>query len=299
LNLRQLKIIIILSCLCTALAAQHDAGYSQYMFNGLVINPAYAGSNGVLNVTATYRNQWTGFDDAPKTTALAAHSPFKKESSSMGLLVLNDRFGLTVKNRFQLAYAYRLKLKDNLFLRFGLQAGMESLRNDYTKLLTIQSGDASFNDAGRYNYLVTGGGLYLHSDKFFTGLSIPVMYDTYRFGGKNFRTTFFYSGLKIRLNSSLHLQPSFLIKYLKHSTAQVDLNALLIYKELLGGGLSYRSNESFVANLYYQLNKQFFAGYAFEANTGKLSVLARTSHELTIKYLFSYYRKIQNPKTFF
>lgn len=283
-----------------AINAQHEAGYSQYMFNGSVINPAYCGSNGVLNATISYKNQWTGFGAAPKTLVLGIHSPLKKESSSLGLLVLNDKFGITAKSRYAFAYAYRLKLNNKLNLRLGLQAGLETIRNDYDKLTVIQSGDASFTNAQpNYLYFTSGAGAYLHSKNFFTGLSMPVIFNSYLQNVSAYKPVYVYSGLKLKLNSNFSIQPSVLVKYLKNSPLQFDMNALAIYKEKAGLGFSYRTSNTIVANLFYQMNKQFFIGYAIEINSGKLARLSMASHEIILKYEFGYTKNLQNPKTFF
>lgn len=280
--------------------AQHEAGYSQYMFNGSIINPAYCGSTGVLNATLSYKNQWTGFGAAPKTLVLGLHSPLKKESSSLGLLILNDRFAITTKSRYALAYAYRLKLNNKLNLRLGLQAGMETIRNDYDKLTLIQSGDASFtNVQPNYLYFTSGAGAYLHSKNFFSGLSMPVIFNSYLQNVSSYKPVYFYSGLKLKLNTNFSLQPSVLVKYIKNSPTQLDVNVLAIYKEKVGMGVSYRTSNTIVANLFYQLNRQFFLGYALEINSGKLARLAMASHEVILKYEFGYAKNLQNPKTFF
>ncbi|MBA3664984.1 MAG: type IX secretion system membrane protein PorP/SprF [Bacteroidetes bacterium] len=279
---------------------QHDAAYAQYMFNGLIINPAYAGSNGALNATLSYKNQWTGFNNAPKTSAFGIHSPLKNSSSNVGLLAINDRYGLTTRNRVLASYAYRIKLNNTLNLSFGLQAGCEALRNDYSKLVTIESNDRSFtNLTPNSTYFVSGSGIYLNSDKLFLGISMPVMYSGNMNGLNTYKPVFMYSGYKFKLNSEFSLQPSVLVKYIKGSPVQADFNCLFTYNEKIGIGASYRTNKTIIATAFCQVNKQFLVGYAFENNFSLSFRLPKNSHELVLKYTFGYYKPLKNPVTFY
>lgn len=281
-------------------SAQHDAGYAQYMFNGLVLNPAYAGSNEALTTTLSHKNQWTGLNVAPKTTALGLHSPLGKGSSNIGVMVVDDRFGLTIKNRMVGSYAYRIKLGRECFLRFGLQAGLETQRNDLSKLITVESNDRSFmNLTPNAAYFTSGAGVYAHSRDFFAGISAPMLYHGNLEGVHSYKPLFFYGGYRLKLNTVWMVQPSFLVKYLRSSPTQVDANLLVSYREKVGAGLSYRSNQTLVATSFYQINQQFFIGYAYELNLAKTFVLPRNSHELVLKYTFAYYRNIKSPVTFY
>lgn len=270
------------------------------MFNGLIINPAYCGSSGVLDATISYKNQWTGFGVAPKTLVLGLNSPLKNESSNVGILLLNDQFAITNKNRVLGSYAYRIKLNDKINLRFGIQAGFESIRNNYNQLTIIESGDASFSASKQTSTsFITGTGVYIHSEKWFSGISLPVLYSTVINGNTMYKPLLIYGGIKNKINDDFSIQPSLLIKYIKNSPPQLDINVLLLYQNKYGAGLSYRTSKTIVGNLFYQINQQFYVGYAVDINTGKLSGLASTSHEIILKYQFGYLKNLQNPKTFY
>ena len=123
--------------------AQHQTFYSQYIYSGLLINPAYAGSQDALNITAAYRNQWTGFTGAPKNFSLAAHTPLRNKKTNLGILVSNEKFGITSKTDLNIAYAYRIKMKESS-LSFGLQAGIDFIRNDWNLVKTTDQNDPNF-----------------------------------------------------------------------------------------------------------------------------------------------------------
>jgi type IX secretion system PorP/SprF family membrane protein len=112
--------ILFLLLICASAGAQHYNDFLQYMFNGFLINPAYAGSHEALDVSANYRKQWMGFNGAPQTAAMAAHSPLKNKANNLGMLVVNDQFGVFIHQKFALAYAYRFRIK-NSFLSLGIQ----------------------------------------------------------------------------------------------------------------------------------------------------------------------------------
>ncbi|MBC7863322.1 MAG: PorP/SprF family type IX secretion system membrane protein [Bacteroidia bacterium] len=280
--------------------AQHETGYSQYYFNGLAINPAYCGSGGVLNSTLVYRNQWTGFKDAPQTASLAIHSPLKNQSCNLGLFVMNERFGITNKYRYQGAFAYKVKLNQKLNLRFGVQAGMESVYNNYSKLTTIESGDLVFtNGNAKTNYFTSGAGLYLHSEKGFVGVSMPSFATEKNSFIVQNKPAFIYAGRKFRMNKDFVLQPSLLFKYIKSSPLQYDLNLQAILFDKAGLGFSYRKKESVVINAFFQINEEFFVGYSYDVNINTLGRLGKGSHEMVLRYEFGFSKNVQNPKTFF
>src|SRR5579872_5955334 len=129
---------------CAASFAQHNTLFSQYMFNGLLINPAYAGSNDVLSATAVDRMQWAGFDGAPKTLSFSIHSPLKNKKLNAGISFINDQIGITSRNKISGIYAYRLFLGKSS-LSFGIQGGIDLVRNNWNKIQTTTAGDYVFS----------------------------------------------------------------------------------------------------------------------------------------------------------
>jgi type IX secretion system PorP/SprF family membrane protein len=128
--MKKIYILAFLFCMGSQLLrAQHDAMYTQYMFNPLLINPAYAGSADALDVTVLNRNQWVGFDGAPRTSTFSAHSPLKDNRINFGLTVTDDHFGLSHQDKISLIYAYRISFRHSaLFL--GVQGGINMVRTN-------------------------------------------------------------------------------------------------------------------------------------------------------------------------
>ena len=276
--------------------AQHDNLYSQYMFNGLLINPAYAGSNEALSVTAVNRNQWVGFDGAPKTSTFSLHTPLKNKRINLGITFISDHFGITTQNKVNAVYAYRLFFKKSS-LSFGLQAGVNFIRNNWNTIQTTTPGDQVFT--GQYsqqNIPQTGFGIYYKAKKFYAGISSP---DLLSIGLANtvYKSALFTAGYLFNLSENIKLKPSILVKYIRGSPVEVDLNTN-IYFSALGIGYSYRTNDAMVFLVSYTINKQFTAGYSYDLTTSQLGTFVRGSHEIMLKYEFTYKVNPQSTRYF-
>ncbi len=293
-----MKIVLIILLFFTMLCAkaQHDNLYSQYMFNGLLLNPAYAGSNEVLSATAINRNQWVGFDGAPKTSTFSLHTPLKNKKLNIGLTFINDRFGITTQNKINAMFAYRLYFKKSS-LSFGLQGGIDLIKNNFNTIQTTTPGDVVFtNQYSQQNLPQIGFGIYYKSNKFYVGISSP---DMVSIGTSSvvYKAAFLTSGYLFNVSENVKIKPSVLIKYIKDSPIEFDINAFVYYK-IIGLGYSYRNKNAMVALLSIQLNKQFSVGYAYDYVTSKLNTYVRGSHEIMLKYEFSYKVNPQSPRYF-
>lgn len=272
---------------------QHGAMYSQYMFNGLLIDPAYAGSNDVLNVTAVNRNQWLGFDGAPRTTTLSMHSPLKNKKVNLGVTFINDQIGVTVQNKVSLVYAYRIFFKKSS-LSFGVQAGYNMIRNNWNRIVTTTSGDQIFS--GQYsqqNLPQTGFGVYFKTGSFYTGCSAPDLLTLKKTEGLIYKPAILTTGFLISVSDNVKIKPSVVVKYLKNSPLELDLNTNVYFKNF-GLGVSYRTSDAMVFMATYSLSQQFSAGYSYDLTISKLHTYVRGTHELMLKYEFGF--KV-NPKS--
>ena len=224
------KLFILLCMLYLPLAkAQHDHLYSQYMFSGILINPAYAGSNEVLSATAICRNQWMGFDGAPKTNTFCIHSPLKNKKINFGLVLVNDHYGITTQNSIQAVYAYRIFFKKSS-LSFGLQAGINFTQNNFSAIQTTTPGDPVFS--GQYsqkNIPQSGFGIYYTSNKFYAGVSAPVLLSIGS-PGTVYNSGLLTAGYLIQVGENIRIKPSILAKYILNSPVEVDLNVNAYYK---------------------------------------------------------------------
>ncbi|HXB40715.1 MAG TPA: type IX secretion system membrane protein PorP/SprF [Bacteroidia bacterium] len=277
--------------------AQHSAMYSQYMFNGLLINPAYAGSNEVLSATAVNRNQWIGFDGAPRTTTFSIHSPLKNKKVNLGITFINDQYGITKQNKINAVYAYRIFFKKSSF-SFGLQAGFNFVRNNWNQITTTTAGDQVFT--GQYsqqNIPQAGFGIYYKHEKFFVGISAPDLLTLKKIDGLLYKPALLNVGYLFSVSEELKIKPSVVLKYIRNSPIEIDFNTNVYFKAF-GLGLSYRTNDAMVFMVTYNINSQFSAGYSYDLTISKLGTYVRGSHEIMLRYEFGYKVNPQSPRYF-
>jgi type IX secretion system PorP/SprF family membrane protein len=294
-------------CFCVVInavsIAQQNVQFTQYMFNGLVINPAYAGADEALSLTFIHRSQWTGLDNAPSTQTLTAHTLIKEKKTGVGLTLVNDHVGIHKTLNALGSYAYHLRTGKNSYLSMGLQAGIRNVRNDYTSLMNGTTDPAAMNAYTARTFFDFGAGIYFRSPRLHAGLSVPEI-NTQRFYAndslmKRFNPSniLLYGKYRIPLSDQITLEPSTLLKYLKGLPLSYDINMNLVYREVLTMGLSYRAKESvdfiFKANVTRQL--QF--GYAYDHPIGSVARVSNGSHELMIQYVFRHFQKnVESPR---
>lgn len=287
--------------------AQQDAMYSQYMFNQLLLNPAYAGNHEVISANALYRDQWVGIDGAPVTETFSIDAPLHKNKVGIGLTIYNDKIGITKNTGGYFSYAYRIKFRKGT-LALGLQAGLSHLRATYNDVQYSQDNnmyDFSFSQNLNELFPNFGSGMFYNTDKFFCGVSVPYLLKKSLFQSSNiqgYRQAQHYfasTGYLFNLKRGLVLKPSILFKYVDGAPLQVDFNANLWFYGLLGIGASYRTGDSFDALLELQLNNQLRLGYAYDYSLTELNRFNYGSHEIMLKYEFSFKKaRIITPRLF-
>jgi type IX secretion system PorP/SprF family membrane protein len=298
-----LKIIVL--CLVIALPgwSQQNVQFTQYMFNGLVINPAYAGADEALSLTFVHRSQWTGMDNAPATQTLAAHTSIKEKKIGVGLILVNDRIGVHKNFSALNSYAYHIRTGRQSYLSMGLQAGIKNIRSDYSSLTTSNADPTFLNASISNTYFNFGTGIYFRSPRLHAGVSMPEI-NTQRFYAHDTSvmrmypsTVLFFAKYKITLNDYFDIEPSTMVKYIKGLPVSFDLNLNLIYRSVLTLGLSYRTNESIDFILKAQATSQLQFGYAYDHPIGDVAMLSNGSHELMVQYIFRYVQKnIESPR---
>lgn len=273
--------------------AQQEAMFTQYMNNEMVINPAYAGSQEALSLTALYRNQWVGFDGAPKTMSFNGHTLLRNEHIGLGMSLVNDEIGANSTFHGYLAAAYRVKATDDLNIHLGLQGGITNFKGDYAELDLKNGGDPNFND----NYSVInpniGAGAYLYSDKFYAGISSPrLMWNSAKIGVYEIYSQrahgFITAGYVMDLADFVKFKPTIFFKFVPEAPMELDFSANIIYKDKYWGGVAYRSGESIDILLMWQLNQQFKLGYSYDIITNALSPYQSGSHEFVLNYRFHF-----------
>jgi type IX secretion system PorP/SprF family membrane protein len=288
----------------TSANGQQRTQYTQYMFSGLVINPAYAGADDALSATFIDRHQWVGVDGAPSTQTLTLHGLNSKKRVGLGLTISNDKIGIHQNLTAQASYAYHLNVAAKSVLSFGLQGGVFHVRSDYGSLVSSGTPDPKLNGV-RINELFfdMGAGIYFRSPRLQAGISAPELLtksssinDTTSI---SLKSTNLLGFLKYRfaLSPTWSMEPAVLLKYFHNVPVSVDASLLFVYKNVLAGGASYRRNESIACLLKINVTRQLQLGYAYDSPLRQTSGLSNGSHELMVQYLFRFERSgIKSPR---
>ncbi len=298
--------IIILLFTSTIFYGQQEPQYTQYMYNASIINPAYAGSKGNLNIFSLYRAQWVGLDGAPTTTNVAMHKPVDGTNIGYGFSILNDQIGPSDETQFAVDLSYTLFLNNSNRLAFGLKASGNLLNVDYTKLNQYTLGEEILqnNISNRFSPNI-GLGFFYYNETEYLGISIPMTLDTKRYDDisnstLNQRAHLYVSGGKVYdVNYNLKFKPAFVSKIVSGSPLQVDVSGNFMYEEKFTFGLGYRWDAAVSAMAGFQLSEKLFIGYAYDRETSNLSNYNSGSHELFLMFdLFGRSQKVNSQRFF-
>lgn len=287
-------------------SAQHTPITTQYLFNGLLINPAYAGSREALTANLTCRQQWVGFEGAPQTGLLSLHSPVPSTKLSFGLMVAADRIGVSRQTAVMSNYAYRVRLGSGK-LAFGLGAGLKMQHHAWSTVVTTDPGDEQFlADSPRQMSPEFSGGVYWANKQYFVGLSLPVLPRTIVTadstgnrgrlleGGQPMLT----AGTVFAATEGIKLKPSFLLRKASGASIQGDLNLNVIWRDRFWTGLSWRSNDALCLLLEFLPTQQLRLGYSYDMGLGRLAHHHQGLHEVMIQYEFGFRVKAKDPRYF-
>lgn len=276
--------------------AQQDPLYSQYMFNTLAVNPAYAGSANVFTALALSRHQWVGFSGAPNTQTLLAHTPLPKENMALGFSLMNDKIGPTRQTGVYADYAYRIRTGKDTRLAFGLKGGVNLYQADLAALTTVDPDAANVNVKGKAlpNF---GFGLFWHSPRYYAGVSLPKLLenDIDAVSGSGIVTAserrhlFLIAGYVLDIDRGLKFKPSVMIRQVKGAPLSVDLNANFLIRDRIWLGGMYRFGNSIGLLAQYQVNDQFRIGYAFDLTTTRIGAYNGGTHEVMLNYDFRFF----------
>lgn len=303
------KTLLIIWAMITfsAANAQLEPLSDQYLLNTLAINPAYAGSRDALSIAMLHRNQWTGFDGAPRTETLAIHAPMRGEKVGLGLLAMSDRAGIASTNTVTGNFAYRLRAGNGI-MSMGLGGGITFAQNRWSDLVSLHPDDALLPvTIDGYILPDFSLGIYYNTEKFFFGFSLP-MFLTHKFdpSSHSFNLVndyteynyFFNGGTLLNLSSRWKILPSILIRFKPVSVPQADINAYVIYNDRIWLGTSYRSNRSLIGLFMFQVNSQLALAYSYNMGLGNSSRFMGGSHEIMVRYDFRYLIDVINPRFF-
>jgi type IX secretion system PorP/SprF family membrane protein len=292
--MKRLNLFLCIVSVTSFAYAQQRPVQSLYMFDPLVINPAYAGTHVQLSGTAIYRNQWVNFDGAPKTMTGSIHSGFRKARVGVGLLFSSDKIGVHSDNSLYGIYSYKIpisKRKNGGVLSMGLQAGFNSIKSDYFK--TNPRDGAEIGVISKFNPNF-GGGVFYRGKNVYAGLSIPYFLNntTMKIAdpsgisvlGKQQRYYYLMGGFTRKLSNDVKWMPSTLIRIQENAPLSFDINNMFIFYDVVGLGGSYRLNDSVVGLFELQINENFHVGYAYDITTSDIRLYSNGTHEIMINY---------------
>ncbi|MFN8309529.1 MAG: type IX secretion system membrane protein PorP/SprF [Chitinophagales bacterium] len=319
----------LLAASVLGLKAQQDAAYSMYMFNGLYLNPAYAGSHEVVSLAAIYRHQWAGIDGAPRTFNASVHSPLRRDQYALGLTVSNDRLGLTNMFSATAAFAYRIRLKgDEHKLSFGIQAGFNYYQQRNTEAITDPAqpgGGTNYDPTFSVNQNLflpnVGAGVYAYGKRYFVGFSVPHLVpfslnkqwkvSTSEAVAHQYNHFLFTAGYVFGKETAIvKFKPTMLMKFqqgLRYNVPDFDFNANFLFLDRfwLGagvktGGDAYNRGlttekkfnaESVMGMFECKVTPQLRVGYAYVYSFTALRRYETGTHEIMVGYDFWYDKK--------
>jgi len=302
---KTLTTLFFILALTASSYGQQEAQYTQYMFNRLAINPAYAGSHESLSITSLYRNQWAGLEGAPETMTFSAHTPLRNERLGMGILLVNDKVGIHEKLTVSSTFSYSIPISDKERFSFGLQAGFVNQRSQYSDVSTgnTLSNDPSFM-SGDFSSISPefGVGFFYQTDKFYAGISAPKLTATNTSNEVQESNQHFFlnSGYVFEMNDMIKIHPSMLVKMVSNAPVGYDVNATVIFNDVLWTGVSYRSESTFSFLAQIQATPQLRFGYAYDsAPFRNFSQAVGGTHEIMLNYRFSFFKsKVITPRYF-
>lgn len=283
--------VVVLSFTQKASAQQYPV-FTQYYFNELVINPAFAGSHVQLSLTSTYRNQWVNFPGAPRTVSFSGHTALMNGKMGVGLLVNHDEIGSYGNEHVYGFYSYRINMQ-NATLSMGLMAGFNFLGVDFSNLDLQDPTDASFLPINEFkpNF---GTGIYYNRKNFFAGFSVPFLLNNAVSANlenvaaeiREARYYFLRGGGIFPINraETVKLNPSMLLRAQEGQPLSMDINLGVVIHDIFSIGVSWRSGDSFITFIDIKLSEKFHFAYSYDWTTSDMARFSNGSHEFMINY---------------
>jgi len=287
-------LLLLITSIAFSSMAQQRPIQSLYMFDPLLLNPAYAGTQLQLSATAIYRNQWVNFPGAPKTFTASSHMGFKQNRVGLGFIAGKDQIGVHDETSLYFAYSYKLPLSrfdKSTSLSFGIQGGFNSLRSDYT--LTISREDDKYGVFRSFNPNF-GAGIFYRNKNSYVGFSVPYFLNSeiltvqtaFESSARRYRYYYLTGGFTKKLSNTVKIVPSALIRIQDKAPLTLDATLITVLYDVVGLGLSYRWTDSFIGLFELQLNENFHVGYAYDFTSSDIRTYSNGTHEIMINYRF-------------
>jgi len=298
--MKKISILILFALLTASISlAQQDAQYTQYMYNTVSVNPAYAGSRDVLSLTGLYRTQWVGLRGAPRTFTISGHSPLKNEKVGLGVSLVRDEIWVQDETYLDIDFSYTINTSADAKLAFGLKAGAHLINIDFSKANPEDDSDDGFdplnNVDNRFSPNV-GFGLYYYTDNFYIGYSAPTLLRTKYYEDQNVGNISYLSrdninhyliaGYVFDVSETTKLKPAVLFKAVEGAPLQADLSANLLFNEKFTVGLAYRWSAALSGLVGFQVSEGLMIGYAYDWETTELNNYNSGSHEIFLRWEF-------------
>jgi len=302
------KIIIVVLLLIgafTAVHAQQDVLYGQYVFNNAIINPAQAGIQDQNQWGVLYRNQWVGIDGAPVSKSFFINMRLPKRLG-FTLGAYQDEIGPVNEVTVQGDLASHVQISSNWYASGGLRTMVSRSVANLLEVSNIRPGDPRFNqDISTGFYLNVGAGLVLFNKKTFIGASLPRLVrreigNENAVYARNERHLFVYGGTNVAINTDLTFTPSMLLRATSDAPVQVDVNALFNYKDLLDIGPAFRNMDAIGMIIGFKLDKNWYMGYMYDYPLTDINRVTRQSHEISLRFLWDskHKNRIRSPRYF-
>jgi type IX secretion system PorP/SprF family membrane protein len=303
--MKKVYLFILALVITSPVISQQLPQFTQYMYNTISINPAYAGSRDGFSITALNRNQWAGVSGAPVTQTLSIHSPLRNDRVGLGLSVINDKTGYEKYTYVYSDFAYRLDFANNVSLSMGVKGGMSYYNLDNELFTDPQLlDDPFFND--RFNKWTpnVGIGFYLSAEDWYIGASAPKLINNNNHEYSEFLAMeqvhyYFTGGYVFDLNESLKVRPTSLVKMTSGAPLSVDFSGTFIFNEKFWLGANYRIDDAIGAFLDVEIFEGFRAGYAYEYSISDIRPYTSGSHEVLLIYEFRFKNtRFKSPRFF-
>ena len=303
------RIILAIFLFCNVAAfAQQDPLFTQYMFNKLLVNPAYAGSREMFNIDLLNRTQWVNIKGAPETFTLSAHTAMKNKNVGLGVYLVRDVIGAFNNQSIMGTYAYRLYFGQSS-LAFGLQFGIKYFDYNWNELNLHDQDDFVFDphDVKRISPDANVG-VYYQSKRMFWGISSKqLLQNDYGYAQKEGKSSFskltrhFYlmGGCALPLDNKIVFRPSMMTKYTPNAPMQLDVNASVLFSNIFWVGTSYRTGNAVTFLTEIKLTDKIKLGYSYDLYFNELQEFNYGSHEIRIGFEFPLYESRMRTPRFF
>lgn len=307
-NMKKIFALIIALATISVAHAQQEIMISQYMFNGLVLNPAYAGSHPYVSSSILHRSQWLKFDGAPTTQTFAIDAPFANRRMGIGLTFANDAIGVTKQQEIALNLAAKVSTGRGR-LAFGLRLGGAFYSATLSDLTVFDANDPVYNNNISSKFIPkVGAGIYYYERNWFAGVSMPVLYaadDVIKpevtLNDKFFKThTYFNAGYVFEPSSIIAVKPSILVKYQGQAPTEVDINCNVMFFRKFWLGAGYRTGDAVIFMAEYNITDMLRLGYAYDWTTTDIGTYSNGSHEIMLGLDFGkdVKLKVRSPRYF-